>query len=128
MICPRLHSRAGQTPLPGAGGRVGGPRPPPAFSLLLLGPVLLGPKSSADGPWKSTLSPACQQPAHGRARQGTFPGRGAEGKGGSQGVESTPTGPAGSCRAAAGRGPLGAGHSRGEGAGQRGRAAGRGNS
>ena len=55
MICPRLHSRAGQTPLPGAGGRVGGPRPPPAFSLLLLGPVLLGPKSSV--PMATTVNP-----------------------------------------------------------------------
>lgn len=64
----------------------------------------------------------------GEPGRGHFPDGAAEGKGGSQGVESTPTGPAGSYRAAAGRGPLGAGHSRGEGAGQRGRAAGRGNS
>ena len=70
---------------------------------------------------------ASNQPT-GEPGRGLFPDGVAEGAGGSLGLESAPTGPAGSRRADAGRGPLGAGHSRGEGAGQSGRAAGRGNS
>lgn len=47
MIRPRLHSRAGQTPLPGVRDVPG--LPTTSFSLLLSGLVLLGPEWSADG-------------------------------------------------------------------------------
>ena len=138
MICSRLHSRAGQTPVPGWGGggvyggvRGGHSQPlPAAFSLLLLSLVPLGPECSADGPRPLEIhaAPACPQLAHGRASQGPFPDAVAKGEGGSPGLESAPTGSMGPLRAASGSGPLGTGPSRGEGAGQRGMAVGMGNS
>lgn len=47
MICPRLHSRAGQTPSPGSGALLASL--PASFPLFLSGLVLWGPESSAGG-------------------------------------------------------------------------------
>lgn len=87
MICPRPHSSAGQT----------APWPlPAAFSLILLGLVLLGPGHSASGlqPLEIHAVP-CLPAAHGEAGKGPFRDAVAEGEGGSLGLESAPTGTVG---------------------------------
>lgn len=80
MICPRLHSSAGQT-----------------LSSLCLHLPLVGSRSAGPEPqrpegWASVLPPACQRPAH-RSEPGTLPGRRGGGEGGSLDLESAPMGP-----------------------------------
>lgn len=119
MICPRLHSRAGQgTP---------GLCPPPSFSSRWVSSCwALGAQLMACGPWTATLPLLANSQPTGQPGRGPFPDGVASGEGGSQGLESAPTGPVGPRRAAAGSGPLGTGSSRGEGAEQSGLAVGRG--
>lgn len=127
MICPRLHSRAGQTPSPGSGALLASL--PAAFPLFLPGLVLWGPRKLSRWP-EVPGNPCCallasSQPT-GQPSRGPFRDVVAEGEGGSLGLESAPTGPVGPRGVAAGFGPLGTGLGGGEGAGQRCLAMGRG--
>lgn len=82
MICPRLHSGAGQTPLQLC--------PPPPLSSCRVS--FCGPR--ALGWWLEVrVAPACQRPAHEGPSRGPFRDAVAEGEGGFVDLESAPTGP-----------------------------------